>query len=120
MLGSLRSATVEITQKIGAIQERATGAVTSVRGAIDRLAEMSSSVAAPVEEQAAVTADIARNVNDVMGEVEKIGASIGDITRTSVVTCGGAIQVLWASEDLGATASSLKTDATELVKRIRA
>jgi methyl-accepting chemotaxis protein len=116
-------ATVEITQQIGAIQERADGAVaavTNVRGTIDRLAEMSNSVAASVEEQAAVTADIARNVNEVMGDVERISASIGDITRASVVTCGGAIEVLWASEDLGATARSLKTDAAEFVERIRA
>jgi methyl-accepting chemotaxis protein len=116
-------ATVEITQKIGAIQDRAGGAVaaaTSVRGTIDRLAEMSASVAAAVEQQAAVTADIARNVNEVMTDVEKISASIGDITRGSVRTCGGAIEVLWASEDLGTTARSLKTDASDFVKRIRA
>jgi hypothetical protein len=33
-------------------------------GSIDRLVEMSSSLAASVEQQAAVTADIARNVNE--------------------------------------------------------
>jgi methyl-accepting chemotaxis protein len=116
-------ATVEITQKIGAIQDRAGGAVTAatgVRGTIDRLAEMSSSVAASVEEQAAVTADIARNVNEVMGDVDQISASIGGVSRGSIVTCGGAIEMLWASEDLGATARSLKTDAADFVKRIRA
>jgi methyl-accepting chemotaxis protein len=115
-------ATVEITQKIGAIQGRVDGVVTaatSVRGTIDRLAEMSSSVAAAVEEQAAVTADIARNVNEVMGDVEQISTSIGDVTRTSIITCGGAIEMLWASDDLGATARSLKTDAADFVKRIR-
>ncbi len=116
-------ATVEITQKIGAIQERADGAVTAVsnvRGLIDRLAEMSNSVAASVEEQAAVTADIARNVNEVMGDVERISASIGDISRGAVMTCGGAIEVLWASNDLGATARTLKSDASDFVARIRA
>jgi methyl-accepting chemotaxis protein len=95
-------------------------AATSVRGTIDRLAEMSSSVAASVEEQAAVTADIARNVNEVMGDVDQISASIGAVSRGSIVTCGGAIEMLWASEDLGATARSLKSDASDFVKRIRA
>ncbi len=116
-------ATVEITQKIGAIQERAGGAVaavTNVRGAIDRLAEMSNSVAASVEEQAAVTADIARNVNGVMTDMEQISDSIGAITRASVITCGGAIEVLWASDDLGVTARGLKSDAADFVERIRA
>lgn len=91
-----------------------------MRGTIDRLAEMSNSVAASVEEQAAVTADIARNVNEVMGDVERINSSIGDITRASVITCGGAIEVLWASEDLTVTARGLKSDATDFVQRIRA
>jgi len=116
-------ATVEITQKIGAIQERAGSAVTAatgVRGTIDRLAEMSSAVAAAVEEQAAVTADIARNVNEVMDDVGRISAGIGDIARTAIVTCGGAIEVLWASEDLDVTARGLRTDAAEFVHRIRA
>ncbi len=116
-------ATVEITQKIGAIQERADGAVvavTGVRGTIDRLAEMSNSVAASVEEQAAVTADIARNVNGVMTDMDAISNNIGDITRSSVLTCGGAIEVLWASEDLTVTARGLKSDATDFVQRIRA
>jgi methyl-accepting chemotaxis protein len=116
-------ATVEITQKIGAIQARADSAVTAVtnvRSTIDRLAEMSNSVAASVEEQAAVTSDIARNVNEVMSDVERISASIGDITRASITTCGGAIEALWASEDLGATARGLQSDASEFVKRIRA
>jgi methyl-accepting chemotaxis protein len=116
-------ATVEISEKIGAIQERVGGAVTAasgVRGTIDRLAEMSNSVAASVEQQAAVTADMARNVHEVMGDIERIGATIGDITRASVVTCGGAIEVLWASDDLDATARSLKADAAGFVSRIRA
>jgi len=116
-------ATVEITQKIGAVQDRMRGVVsaaTSVRGAIDRLAEMSSSVAGAVEQQAAVTTDIAQNVNGVMTDVDEINASIGGITRTSVVTCSGAIEVLWASEDLGTTARGLKSDASEFVNRIRA
>jgi hypothetical protein len=72
-----------------------------------------------VEEQAAVTADIARNGNDVMTDMDKIGNSIGGITRASVLTCGGAIEVLWASEDLGATARSLKADAADFVSHIR-
>jgi methyl-accepting chemotaxis protein len=81
---------------------------------------MSSSVAAAVEQQAAVTADIARNVNEVMGDVDQISASIGDVSRGSITTCGGAIEMLWASDDLGVTARSLKTDAADFVKRIRA
>ena len=116
-------ATVQITEKIGAIQDRVGGAVTAatgVRGTIDRLAEMSSSVAAAVEQQAAVTADIARNVTGVMTDVDQISANIGDVTRTSIITCGGAIEMLWASEDLGTTARSLKSDAADFVKRIRA
>jgi hypothetical protein len=55
-----------------------------------------------------------------MGDVDQISASIGAVSRGSIVTCGGAIEMLWASEDLGATARSLKTDAADFVKRIRA
>jgi hypothetical protein len=55
-----------------------------------------------------------------MGEVDQIGASIDEITRTSIVICGGAIEVLWASKDLGGTARGLKNDAADFVHRIRA
>jgi aerotaxis receptor len=116
-------ATVEITQKIEEIQSRAVGAVAAVarvRGTIDRVAEMSGSVAAAVEEQSAVTADIARNVSEVMTEVDQVSASIGDITRGAIVSCGGAIEVLWAADDLGITIRSLKGDAVKFLERVRA
>ena len=116
-------ATVEITQKIEEIQNRATGAVSAVarvRGTIDRVAGMSGSVATAVEEQSAVTADIARNVSVVMTEVDEVSASIGEITRGAIVSCGGAIEVLWAADDLGTTIGSLKGETAKFLVRVRA
>jgi methyl-accepting chemotaxis protein len=116
-------ATLEITQKIEEIQNRATGAVSAVarvRGTIDRVAGMSGSVATAVEEQSAVTADIARNVSVVMTEVDEVSASIGEITRGAIVSCGGAIEVLWAADDLGTTIGSLKGETAKFLVRVRA
>jgi methyl-accepting chemotaxis protein len=116
-------ATVEITQKISNIQDRTASvatAATRVRTTIDRLAEISGTVAGAVEEQSAVSSDIARNVKEVTSDVSQISASIGDLTRSAVVTCGSAIKMIWASDDLGRTARHLKDDASDFVKRIRA
>ena len=55
-----------------------------------------------------------------MTDMEEIGRNIGDITRSSVLTCSGAIEVMWASDDLTVTARGLKSDATDFVQRIRA
>jgi hypothetical protein len=57
-VGDAARASVEITEQIGAIQERvgaAVAAASGVRSTIERLAEMSNSVAASVEQQAGVT-----------------------------------------------------------------
>ena len=116
-------ATVDITRKIEGVQGRADGAVAAmarVRETIHNLAEMSASVAAAAEEQSAVTQSISENVHGVMTEVDHVTRSIGDITRGAVVSCGRAITVLWAADDLDATAKTLKRDAVEFLNRIRA
>jgi len=115
-------ATIDITQRIEAIQGRAGGAVAAVarvRETIGRLAEMSGAVAAAIEEQSAVTADISQNVSGVMVDVDQVTTSIGAITHSSVISCGRAISVLWAAEDLKVIAGALKRDAIEFLDRIR-
>ena len=78
------------------------------------------SVAAAVEEQSTVTADIAQNVSGVTTDMNQVSASIGGIAHGSVISCAGAIEVLWSSDDLAATAGGLKNDVVSFLDRLRA
>jgi hypothetical protein len=55
-----------------------------------------------------------------MTEVDEVSASIGEITRGAIVSCGGAIEVLWAADDLGTTIGSLKGETAKFLVRVRA
>ena len=78
-------ATGEIGEQVAGIQAATQGSVTAIKdilGAIERLSEISSTIAAAVEEQGAATQEISRNVQQ--------GAQALTGSRQTSPTCGTA------------------------------
>jgi methyl-accepting chemotaxis protein len=77
-------ATGEISQQISGIQsatQESVGAIREISGTIERLSEISSTIAAAVEEQGAATQEISRNVQQAAQGTQHVSANITDVQR---------------------------------------
>jgi methyl-accepting chemotaxis protein len=117
-------ATEEITSQIQKMQQT-TGdtvkAVDAMRQAIVTMDEISTSIAAAVEEQSAATNDIARNVQEASGATSAVTESIRGV-QTGAVESGNVVaQVVTAASVLNEQVSvSLNARVEEFLKTIRA
>ncbi|MDU6750700.1 MAG: methyl-accepting chemotaxis protein, partial [Bradyrhizobium sp.] len=72
-------ATGEIGQQIGSIQaatQESVGAIREISGTIEKLSEISSTIAAAVEEQGAATQEISRNIQQAAIGTQQVSANI--------------------------------------------
>ena len=103
-------ATDDITVKIEAIQSttndavRAIGEISNIIGAIN---DISSTIASAVEEQAATTNEISRNVAESATGAQEIAQNITGVATAANETANGANQNLTAADNLSALASEL-------------
>ena len=77
-------ATGEIGQQISGIQaatQDSVGAIKEICGTIERLSEISSTIAAAVEEQGAATQEISRNVQQAAQGTQQVSSNITDVQR---------------------------------------
>jgi methyl-accepting chemotaxis protein len=113
----------EIGQQIKGVQavtNKAVGEIGRVIGTIERIAETSSAIAAAVEEQRAVVAEISRSAAEVASTSEVVSTSIGVVREASHTTVAGAEQAYEAAEALGAQAGSLENHVATFLKTVRA
>jgi methyl-accepting chemotaxis protein len=111
-------ATDVITEKIGAIQTDTKSAIDAIGGiskAVEKLASMSSVIAAAVEEQTATTNEISRVMVESRKGVDSVTTTISNVSRAAHESKAGANQTLMASRDLAQLAESLNT----LVKSVQ-
>lgn len=110
-------ATEDITNKIGAIQESSKGAVSAIgeiTKVIEKLNNISMSIAASVEEQTATTNEVSRVVQESKQGVESIAETVRVVAGAAEQSAAGAGQTLSAAKNLSELANSLK----DLVKKI--
>ncbi|MEM9564277.1 MAG: nitrate- and nitrite sensing domain-containing protein [Actinomycetota bacterium] len=103
-------ATEEISTRIEAIQADAAGAVEAngkIGETIDRINEISMTIAAAVEEQSATTAAIGQSVADAASGTHAIAQSIGDVAAA-------ADETRQASDETRQSAESITTLAGDL------
>jgi methyl-accepting chemotaxis protein len=77
-------ATGEIGQQIAGIQaatQDSVGAIKEISGTIERLSEISSTIAAAVEEQGAATQEISRNVQQAAIGTQQVSSNVTDVQR---------------------------------------
>ncbi|MGA7686789.1 MAG: methyl-accepting chemotaxis protein [Terriglobales bacterium] len=111
-------ATEEIKGKIAIIQENTTGAVTAIGGiseVIDKISQISTTIATAVEEQSATTGEMARNVSEAARGASTIATNIIGVAQAAQDTSTNVGEAEAASQHLSAMANELR----ELVGRFK-
>ena len=111
----LAKATAEATKDIGGrietIQEDTNGAVKAIASmceVIAKISDISSTIAAAVEEQTATTNEIGRNVTEAAGGSEAIAKNISCTANAAQNTTEGAVENQRTAEQLSRMAAELK------------
>jgi methyl-accepting chemotaxis protein len=116
-------ATGEIGQQITGIQAATQDSVTAIKeisGTIEKLSEISSTIAAAVEEQGAATQEISRNVQQAAQGTQQVSANITDVQRGASETGSASSQVLSAAQSLSRDSNRLKLEVGKFLNTVRA
>jgi methyl-accepting chemotaxis protein len=104
-------ATGDISQKIDAIQSStrvAVSAIASISGIIVRINEISTTIAAAVEEQSAATNEISRNVAEAARGTAEVASTISGVSEAAAESGKGAGDIMSAATTLAQEAVSLE------------
>jgi methyl-accepting chemotaxis protein len=116
-------ATGEIGQQISGIQmatQESVGAIKDISGSIEKLSEISSTIAAAVEEQGAATQEISRNVQQAAQGTHQVSSNITDVQRGAGETGSASTQVLSAAQSLSSDSNRLKLEVGKFLNTVRA
>jgi methyl-accepting chemotaxis protein len=116
-------ATGEIGQQITGIQaatQESVNAIKEISGTIERLSEISSTIAAAVEEQGAATQEISRNVQQAAQGTQQVSSNITDVQRGASETGSASSQVLSAAQSLSGDSNRLKLEVGKFLNSVRA
>jgi methyl-accepting chemotaxis protein len=116
-------ATGEIGQQIAGIQaatHESVGAIKEISGTIERLSEISSTIASAVEEQGAATQEISRNVQQAAQGTQQVSSNITDVQRGASETGTASSQVLSAAQLLSGDSNRLKLEVGKFLDSVRA
>jgi methyl-accepting chemotaxis protein len=116
-------ATGEIGQQITGIQaatQDSVGAIKEISGTIEKLSEISSTIAAAVEEQGAATQEISRNVQQAAQGTQQVSANITDVQHGASETGSASSQVLAAAQSLSSDSNRLKLEVGKFLSSVRA
>ena len=116
-------ATGEISQQISGIQGATNESVTAIKeisSTIEKLSEISSTIAAAVEEQGAATQEISRNVQQAAQGTQQVSSNITDVQRGATETGTASSQVLSAAQMLSGDSNRLKAEVGKFLDTVRA
>ncbi|MBR1231397.1 MULTISPECIES: methyl-accepting chemotaxis protein [unclassified Bradyrhizobium] len=116
-------ATGEIGQQISGIQaatQDSVNAIKEISGTIEKLSEISSTIAAAVEEQGAATQEISRNVQQAAHGTQQVSSNITDVQRGASETGSASTQVLSAAQSLSGDSNRLKQEVGKFLDSVRA
>ncbi|OKH86915.1 globin-coupled sensor protein [Thalassospira sp. TSL5-1] len=116
-------ATGDITAQINAVQEtthRAVDAIQGVTGQIAKIVEAVAAIAAAVEQQAAATGEISKNIYTVSSANKNVNTSLDSVGVTADHTGSVAGEVLSVSRALQSHADALQQDVDSFLQRLSA
>ncbi|WP_454633046.1 methyl-accepting chemotaxis protein [Bradyrhizobium cenepequi] len=116
-------ATDEIRQQIVSMQEVTTTAVSAIRNisnTISEINDVTTAIAAAVEEQGAATREIARNIQHAAGGTSEVSSNIVGVSSASAEAGTAAGDVLNASNELRREAEVLRAEIDAFLSNIRA
>ena len=113
----------QIGQQIASIQtatQYSVCAIKDISNTIEKLSEISSTIAAAVEEQGAATQEISRNVQQAAAGTHQVSANITDVQRGASETGSASSQVLSAAQMLSGDSNRLKLEVGKFLDTVRA
>lgn len=116
-------ATEEIAAQIAEIQGTTAAAVSAIEGmsqTIDKIREISTAVAAAVEEQDMAASDISSNIQDAAQRSGDVGASIESATREADEAGNRAGEVNGLAQQLRQKAETMDQQVRDFVGKLRA
>jgi len=116
-------ATGSISEQVQGIQQatgKAVGAMQSIGQVIAEMNEISTAIAAAMEEQRAAAGEITRSAHDAAGGARQVSQAIGDVNRAASETGQCAAQVSEASGSLNTEAETLRKAVTGFLADVRA
>jgi methyl-accepting chemotaxis protein len=116
-------ATDEIRTQIASMQEVTTSAVGAIRKigqTIGEINDVTTAIAAAVEEQGTATREIARNIQHAAGGTSEVSSNIVGVSTASAEAGSAATQVLDASAALRSEAETLRAEIDAFLNNIRA
>jgi methyl-accepting chemotaxis protein len=116
-------ATGEIGQQITGIQaatQDSVAAIKQIHVTIERLSEVSSAIAAAIEEQGAATREISRNVQQAALGTHQVSSNISDVQRGASETGSASSLVLLAAQSLSSESRRLKLEVEKFLDTVRA
>jgi methyl-accepting chemotaxis protein len=116
-------ATGEISQQISGIQaatHESVGAIKEIGDTIGRMSEISSTIAAAVEQQGAATQEISRNIQHASEGTSQVSSNIADVQRGAGETGSASAQVLSSAQSLSSESNRLKLEVGKFLNTVRA
>jgi len=116
-------ATEEIRAQIATMQSVTTSAVSAIRNigqTIGEINDVTTAIAAAVEQQGAATREIARNVQHAAGGTSEVSSNIVGVSTASAEAGTAAGEVLKASDALRREAEGLRAEVDAFLTNIRA
>jgi methyl-accepting chemotaxis protein len=116
-------ATDEIRQQIVSMQtvtNSAVGAIRNISDTISEINDVTTAIAAAVEEQGAATREIARNIQHAAGGTSEVSSNIIGVSSASTEAGTAASEVLNASGSLRREADVLRAEIDAFLENIRA
>jgi methyl-accepting chemotaxis protein len=115
-------ATQRISDQIATMQGAASdtvGALRELRGVIDEVNEVATSISAAVEEQTAATSEIGRNIMEAAQRTNAVSKEIVDVTQGSKETQAAARSVFDIARELTQQSSTLANKVDNFVSGLR-
>lgn len=115
-------ATGEIREQIQTIQQEMDATVSSIdsmRGVIGEMNDSAQGIAEIVGQQRQATGEIAEGTHAISSDVAQLTDSVGDVTNGAIRSCGAAIEIMWAAEDMNGPARALDQEARSFLDHVR-
>jgi methyl-accepting chemotaxis protein len=115
-------ATEEISSQIEGVQGATKSSVTAIEsifGTIGQINQISTTIAAAIEQQTAATAEISRNVEQAAVGTKEVSTNIVGVTQAAGETGQVSLQVLEAAKSLATQSDSLRTEVDGFLKDIQ-
>jgi methyl-accepting chemotaxis protein len=123
LAGQTAKATDEISSQIAGMQtatQESVGAIKEIGSTIGRIAEITHSIAAAVEEQGAATNEIAGNVQQAARGTAEVAANITEVNQGAAETGSASAQVLSSAKSLAKESGQLKHEVARFLDTVRA